>query len=66
MKNIAIFLLCAACLTMTACGKTADNVQESTTEETTVTEETETETALETTTAAPTETTVITTTRPTP
>ena len=51
---------------MTACGKTADNVQESTAEETTVTEETETETALETTTTSLTETTVITTTRPTP
>ena len=66
MKNKAIFLLCAACLAMTACGKTADNVQESTAEETTVTEETETETAPKTTTTAPTETTVITTTRPTP
>ena len=43
MKNKAIFLLCAACLTMTACGKTVDTSQESTTEETTVTEETETE-----------------------
>ena len=42
MKNIAIFLLCAACLAMTACGNAADN---STTEEitTTVTEITETE-----------------------
>ncbi len=42
MKNKAIFLLCAACLTMTACGKIVDN---STTEETTttVTEITETE-----------------------
>ena len=29
MKNKAIYLLCAVCLTMTACGKTADNVQES-------------------------------------
>lgn len=66
MKNKAIYILCAFCLAMTACGKTADNVQESTAEETTVTEETETETAPETTTAAPTETTVITTTRPTP
>ena len=44
MKNIAIFLLCAACLAMTACGKTVDNVQESLTEEvTTITEVTETE-----------------------
>ena len=47
MKNEAIFLLCAACLAMTACGKTVDNVQESTTEETetervSVTSETET------------------------
>lgn len=66
MKNKAIFLLCAACLAMTACGKTVDTSQESMTEETTVTEETETETALETTTTSLTETTVITTTRPTP
>lgn len=66
MKNKAIFLLCAACLVMTACGKTVDNVQESTTGETTVTEETETETAAETTTTALTETTVVTTARPTP
>ncbi len=51
---------------MTACGKTVDNVQESTTGETTVTEETETETAAETTTTALTETTVVTTARPTP
>lgn len=64
MKNKAIFLLCAACLAMTACGNTADNVQESITEETTtVTEVTEIEKASETTTAAPTETTVISTTR---
>ena len=41
MKNKAIYLLCAACLTMTACGKTADN---STKEETTtISESTETE-----------------------
>ncbi len=66
MKNKAIFLLCAACLAMTACGKATDNVQESLTEETTVTEETETETALETTTTSLTETTVITTTKSTP
>lgn len=66
MKNKAIYILCAFCLAMTACGKTVDTSQESMTEETTVTEETETETAPETTTAAPTETTVITTTRPTP
>lgn len=67
MKNKAIFLLCAACLAMTACGKTVDNVQESMTEETTmISEVIETETALETTTTAPTETTVISTTRPTP
>lgn len=67
MKNKAIFLLCAACLAMTACGKTVDNVQESMTEETTmISEVIETETALETTTTVPTETTVITTTRPTP
>ena len=45
MKNKAIFLLCAACLAMTACGKATDNVQESLTEEevTTITEVTETE-----------------------
>ncbi len=44
MKNKAIFLLCAACLAMTACGKTVDNVQESLTEEiTTISEATETE-----------------------
>ena len=37
-------LLCAACLTMTACGKTTNNEQESLTEEvTTITEVTETE-----------------------
>ena len=66
MKNKAIYLLCAACLTMTACGKTVDTSQESTVEETTVTEETETETAPETTTTSPTETTVITTTKSTP
>ena len=42
MKNKSMYLLCAACLAMTACGKAADN---STTEEitTTVTEITETE-----------------------
>ena len=42
MKNKAIFLLFAACLAMTACRKTADNVQESLTEEitTTITEAT--------------------------
>ncbi len=33
MKNKAIYLLCAACLAMTVCGKTADNVQESLTGE---------------------------------
>lgn len=33
MKNKAIYLLFAACLAMTACGKTADNVQESLTGE---------------------------------
>ena len=44
MKNKAIFLLCAACLTMTACGKAANNEQESLTEGiTTITEITETE-----------------------
>ncbi len=43
VKNKAIFLLCAACLAMTACGKTADDVQESITEETTISEITETE-----------------------
>ncbi len=43
MKNKAIFLLCAACLAMTACGKAADDVQESITEETTISEITETE-----------------------
>lgn len=32
MKNKAIYLLCAVCLAMTACGKTADNVQEGLTE----------------------------------
>ena len=43
MKNKAIFLLCAACLAMTACGKTANNEQESLTEEiTTISEATET------------------------
>ena len=67
MKNKAVYFLCAVCLAMTACGNTADNVQESITEETTtVTEVTETEKASETTTTAPTETTVILTTRPTP
>lgn len=67
MKNKAIFLLCAVCLAMTACGKTVETSQESTTEETTmISEETETETASETTTTVPIETTVITTTRPTP
>ena len=44
MKNIAIFLLCAACLAMTACGKAANNEQESLTEGiTTITEITEAE-----------------------
>ena len=44
MKNKAIYLLCAVCLAMTACGKTVDDVQESLTEEevTTITEVTET------------------------
>ena len=41
MKNIAIFLLCAVCLAMTACVKTADSTTEEIT--TTVTEITETE-----------------------
>lgn len=57
MKNKAVYFLCAVCLAMTACGNTADNVQESITEETTmVTEVTETEKVSETTTAASTET----------
>ena len=44
MKNKAIFLLCAACLAMTACGKAANNEQESLTEGiTTITEVTEAE-----------------------
>lgn len=44
MKNKAINLLCAVCLTMTACGKAANNEQESLAEEiTTVTEATEAE-----------------------
>ena len=44
MKNKGVFLLCAVCFTMTACGKTANNEQESLTEEiTTITEVTETE-----------------------
>ena len=44
MKNIVIFLLCAACLAMTACGKAANNEQESLTEGiTTITEITEAE-----------------------
>ncbi len=43
MKNKAV-LLCAVCLMLTACGKTTNNVQESTTEKiTTITEVTETE-----------------------
>ena len=67
MKNKAIYLLCAVCLTMTACGKTVNNEQESLTEEiTTISEATETEKASETITTAPTEMTVTTTTRPTP
>ena len=78
MKNKAIYLLCAACIAMTACGKTADNAQENLTEETssTITEVAETEkisvTSVSETTAIPTETvtesetTVISTTRPTP
>ena len=67
MKNIAIFLLCAACLAMTACRKPADNVQERITEEitTTITEATETEKVSEMTTTAPTETTIAITTKPT-
>ena len=52
---------------MTACGKAANNAQESLTEGITIiTEAMETEKVSETTTTAPTETTVITTTRPTP
>ncbi len=44
MKNKWVLLLCAACLAMTACGKAANNVQESLTEEiTTISEATETE-----------------------
>ena len=45
MKNNAVFLLCAACLMLTACGKTITNVQESTTEKITtiISEVTETE-----------------------
>ncbi len=72
MKNKGVFLLCAVCLTMTACGKAANNEQESLTEGiTTISEITEIEkvsvtSKSETTTTAPTETTVITTTRPTP
>lgn len=46
MKNKAIYLLCAVCLAMTACGKTTGN---NTTEEiTTITEVTETEKAFDT------------------
>ncbi len=72
MKNKTIFLLCAACLAMTACGKAANNEQESLTEGiTTITEATETEkvsvaSKSETSTTAPAETTVITTTKSTP
>lgn len=74
MKNKAIYLLCAICFMLTACGRTDDNVQEYVkTEITTVmtTEATETEkvsvaSKSETTTTAPTETTVITTTKSTP
>ena len=59
MKNKAIFLLCAACLAMTACGKATNNEQESLTEEiTTITEVTETERVSV---ASESETTVITT-----
>lgn len=44
MKNKWVLLLCAACLAMTACGKAANNEQESLTEGiTTITEVTETE-----------------------
>ena len=45
MKNKAIFLLCAACLAMAACGKAANNEQEHLTEKNTatITEVTETE-----------------------
>ena len=44
MKNKAIFLLCTACLAMTACGKATNNEQESLTEGiTTFSEATETE-----------------------
>ena len=44
MKNKAIYLLCAACLAMTACGKATNNEQESLTEGiTTFSEATETE-----------------------
>ena len=47
MKNKSIYLLCAICLAMTACGKTTNNVQESTTEEiTTITETAEPETTV--------------------
>ena len=72
MKNKAIFLLCAACLMLTACGKTADDVQESITEETTISEATETEKVSVTfeneitEILTETETTVITTTKSTP
>ena len=59
MKNIAIFLLCAVCLAMTACGKATNNEQESLTEEiTTITEAMETERVSVT---SESETTVITT-----
>lgn len=47
MKNKGVFLLCAVCLAMTACGKAANNEQESLTEEiTTISEATETEKVL--------------------
>lgn len=73
MKNKAIYLLCVACIAMTACIKTNDNTQESMT---TTSEITETEKVSATsesvtiilteTTTAPTETTIVSTTRQIP
>lgn len=63
MKNKAIYLLCAACIAMTACAKTNDNVQE---EETTATTSVSETTILTETVTEPTETTVNSTTRQIP
>lgn len=66
MKNKAVYLLCAACMAMTACARTNNNAQENTAEETTATVSVTETTVIPTETVTESETTVISTTRQIP